>query len=127
MACKNENKTPPGVAYNVFLEEEHGEFPHTYHKAYTRPCMHCAQSSCTDVCPVSATYHREDGIVVVDYNKCIGCKYCIAACPYGARSFDYGHNYIADPENVDLYVEADDQVCGACHSRGTAPDSRGAS
>ena len=100
IACKNENKTPPGVAYNVFIEEEHGEFPHTSSTYFTRPCMHCAESSCTLVCPVSATYHRDDGIVVVDYNKCIGCRYCIAACPYGARSFDYGYNYIADPENA---------------------------
>ncbi|OFY64522.1 MAG: hypothetical protein A3H98_08370 [Bacteroidetes bacterium RIFCSPLOWO2_02_FULL_36_8] len=99
IACKNENKTPPGVAYNMFIEEEHGEFPNTFSNYFTRPCMHCEKSSCSMVCPVSATYHREDGIVVVDYNKCIGCRYCIASCPYGARSFDYGHNYIADPNN----------------------------
>jgi molybdopterin-containing oxidoreductase family iron-sulfur binding subunit len=93
IACKAENHTPPGVAYNVVLEEEMGEYPHLTRRFISRPCMQCANSSCTKVCPTSATYHRADGIVAIDYDKCIGCRYCIAACPYGARSFDYGHNY----------------------------------
>ncbi|MBI4511325.1 MAG: 4Fe-4S dicluster domain-containing protein [Deltaproteobacteria bacterium] len=96
VACKAENHTPPGVAYNVVMEEETGEFPHVTRRFLPRPCMQCANSSCTKVCPTGATYHRPDGIVAVDYDKCIGCRYCIAACPYGARSFDYGHNYAAD-------------------------------
>lgn len=98
-ACKNENKTPPGVAYNVFLEEEEGTFPFVRSVAFMRPCMQCASSSCSQVCPTGATFHRADGIVAVDYEKCIGCRYCIAACPYGARSFDFGHDYIVDPDN----------------------------
>jgi len=92
-ACKNENKTPPGVAYIIFLEEEHGTFPHVWRVAFTRPCMQCTKSSCAKVCPTGATYHRADGIVAVDYEICIGCRYCLAACPYGARCFDYGHEY----------------------------------
>lgn len=93
IACKAENHTPPGVAYNVVMEEEVGEYPNVTRRFLPRPCMQCANSSCTTVCPTGATYHRPDGIVVVDYDRCIGCRYCIAACPYGARSFDYGHNY----------------------------------
>ena len=100
IACKAENHTPPGVAYNVVMEQEMGTYPHTKRIFIPRPCMQCENSSCTTVCPVKATYHREDGIVVVDYDKCIGCKYCIAACPYGARSFDYGHNYSEDLSNL---------------------------
>lgn len=99
IACKAENHTPPGVAYNVVIEKETGIYPYNKKTFLSRPCMQCEKSSCTMVCPVSATYHREDGIVVVDYDKCIGCKYCIAACPYGARSFDYGHNYSEDLSN----------------------------
>ena len=99
VACKAENHTPPGVAYNVVLEEESGTYPYNKKVFIPRPCMQCERSSCTMVCPVSATYHREDGIVVVDYDKCIGCRYCIASCPYGARSFDYGHNYSEDLSN----------------------------
>ncbi|MBI5725084.1 MAG: 4Fe-4S dicluster domain-containing protein [Planctomycetes bacterium] len=98
-ACRLENKTPPGVAYGVFLDEEKGQFPHAYRLSFFRPCMQCEESSCAKVCPTGATSHRKDGIVGVDYEKCIGCRYCIAACPYGARSFDYGHNYIEAANN----------------------------
>lgn len=100
-ACKAENHTPPGVVYNVVMEEESGTFPYVTRQFLARPCMQCAVPSCTAVCPTGATYRRPDGIVVVDYDKCFGCRYCIAACPYGARCFDYGHNYapeLAPPE-----------------------------
>ena len=93
VACKAENHTPPGVAYNVVMEEEVGTYPHVRRTFLSRPCMQCTKSACTLVCPTQATYHRKDGIVVVNYDRCIGCRYCIAACPYMARSFDYGHNY----------------------------------
>lgn|SRR3989338_571905 len=96
IACKLENKTPPGVEYNPVIEEEVGEYPYVKRNWFPKPCFHCAHPPCTDVCPVSATYKRpEDGIVIVDYEKCIGCRYCITACPYGARYFDFGENYPA--------------------------------
>lgn len=96
VACKVENHTPPGVAYCIVMEEEVGTYPSVRRKFTYRPCMQCSNSSCTKVCPVGATYTRDDGIVVIDYDQCIGCRYCIAACPYGARSFDYGHEYHKD-------------------------------
>jgi molybdopterin-containing oxidoreductase family iron-sulfur binding subunit len=96
-ACKAENHTPPGVVYSVVMEEEIGTYPYVRRQFMPRPCMQCQSSSCTRVCPTLATYHRDDGIVAVDYDKCIGCRYCVAACPYGARSFDYGHSYHASP------------------------------
>lgn len=52
-------------------------------------CHQCRQSPCTKVCPVQATWQEKDGLVVVDYNWCIGCRYCMAACPYEARRFNY--------------------------------------
>ena len=52
-------------------------------------CHQCAESPCTKVCPVQATWPEKDGIIVVDYNWCIGCRYCMAACPYDARRFNY--------------------------------------
>jgi Fe-S-cluster-containing dehydrogenase component len=52
-------------------------------------CHQCRQSPCTKVCPVQATWQEKDGVVVVDYNWCIGCRYCMAACPYDARRFNY--------------------------------------
>jgi molybdopterin-containing oxidoreductase family iron-sulfur binding subunit len=93
VACKAENHTPPGVTYNMVMEEEIGKYPDVRRQFLFKPCMQCNNSSCTLVCPTGATYHREDGIVAIDYDKCIGCRYCIAACPYGSRQFDYGENY----------------------------------
>jgi len=54
-----------------------------------RPCMNCAKAPCVDVCPVQASYYRSDGIVMMDYDRCIGCRYCETACPYQARSFNW--------------------------------------
>jgi Fe-S-cluster-containing dehydrogenase component len=58
-------------------------------------CHQCRQSPCTKVCPVQATWQEPDGLVVVDYNWCIGCRYCMAACPYDARRFNYKKPAIA--------------------------------
>lgn len=52
-------------------------------------CNHCANPACTRVCPTAATWKREDGVVMMDWHRCIGCRYCMAACPYGARSFNW--------------------------------------
>jgi molybdopterin-containing oxidoreductase family iron-sulfur binding subunit len=68
---------------------------------FTKPCFHCEHPPCVNVCPVSATFKRErDGIVVIDYDRCIGCRYCITACPYGARTFDFGENYAPVAEHT---------------------------
>jgi molybdopterin-containing oxidoreductase family iron-sulfur binding subunit len=55
--------------------------------------MQCDDPPCVPVCPVKATWKRPDGVVVIDYNVCIGCRYCITACPYQARTFDFGENW----------------------------------
>jgi len=93
ISCIAENRLPPGVVYRPVIQEEVGEYPHVRRRFIPRPCMQCEEPPCTDVCPVDATYKRPDGVVVVDYNICIGCRYCITACPYNARTFDWGEFY----------------------------------
>lgn len=86
-ACQAVNDVPDDMRWNVYLldETESGEIFHM-----TRPCLHCQDAPCVAVCPVQATYVRDDGIVMMDYDVCIGCRYCQVACPYGARSFNWG-------------------------------------
>jgi phenylacetyl-CoA:acceptor oxidoreductase subunit 1 len=55
----------------------------------TRPCLHCEEAPCVKVCPVGATWIRKDGIVAMDYKRCIGCRYCEVACPYDVRRFNW--------------------------------------
>jgi molybdopterin-containing oxidoreductase family iron-sulfur binding subunit len=68
-------------------------------------CMHCEDSPCTAVCPTGATWRESDGIVVIDYDWCIGCRYCMASCPYGARHFNWGEPTVpADELNPDMHL-----------------------
>jgi molybdopterin-containing oxidoreductase family iron-sulfur binding subunit len=93
IACVVENKLPPGVVYRPVVTEEIGKYPNLGIRFTPRPCMHCDQPPCTPVCPVHATWKRADGVVAIDYDKCIGCGYCVTACPYNARTRDYGEFY----------------------------------
>ncbi|NGO38203.1 4Fe-4S dicluster domain-containing protein [Limisphaera ngatamarikiensis] len=72
---------------NVYYDPDRVPQPDKYYMPVQ--CQQCRQSPCTKVCPVQATWQEPDGIVVVDYNWCIGCRYCMAACPYDARRFNY--------------------------------------
>lgn len=86
VSCKSENNVPLG-SYRCWVEyTEKGQFPNVDRSFLPRLCNHCSEPACVSVCPTGATYKRkEDGIVVIDEDMCIGCKYCIQACPYDAR------------------------------------------
>ncbi len=99
IACISENHLPPGVIYDPVTEHEIGQYPHVRREFLPTICNQCQEPPCVDVCPVKATWKRpEDGIVVIDYDKCIGCRYCLTACPYQMRSFDYGEYYNLTPK-----------------------------
>ncbi|MCL6638288.1 MAG: 4Fe-4S dicluster domain-containing protein [Firmicutes bacterium] len=85
-ACKAENGTPPGIFFTKVLEQVAGQYPIVKKKFIPVLCNHCLDAPCVRVCPTGATYKREDGIVLVDYDKCMGCKACIVACPYKNRT-----------------------------------------
>lgn len=88
VACKVEHGTSPGIFWNRVGEVEEGEYPAVRKYFLPRLCMQCENPSCVEVCPSGASYQQEDGLVLIDRNKCVGCKYCIVACPYGARYFN---------------------------------------
>jgi Fe-S-cluster-containing dehydrogenase component len=99
IACVAENKLPPGVVYRQVVEEELGRYPNVSMRFIPRPCLQCDEPPCVPVCPVGATYKRPDGVVAMDYDRCIGCRYCMNACPYNSRYFDFGFsNYDNSPD-----------------------------
>ncbi|MDP2359805.1 MAG: 4Fe-4S dicluster domain-containing protein [bacterium] len=117
VACVAENKLPPGVVYRPVITEEKGAYPNLLMRFFPRPCMQCDKPSCTSVCPVNATWKRKDGVVAVDYDKCIGCRYCLSACPYGARTSDFGHTYTGETPVPQLYEERPSHEYGKAWSR----------
>jgi molybdopterin-containing oxidoreductase family iron-sulfur binding subunit len=75
---------------NVFPGQQSGMEPEAIReKPFILLCNHCTHAPCTRVCPTKATFKRADGITMMDFHRCIGCRYCMAACPYGARSFNF--------------------------------------
>jgi len=85
-ACKHANATAPGIQWRKVLDFEVGEYPDVSRAFLPVGCMHCEDPPCMTVCPTTATKKRDDGIVTIDYDICIGCAYCAVACPYQARS-----------------------------------------
>lgn len=99
LACKAENNVPHGTPYehkrhqdvywHKVIAVSEGEYPSVNTQIIPMPCMHCESPPCVNVCPSKATFKRGDGIVMQNFRRCLGCRYCIVACPYGARNFNF--------------------------------------
>ncbi|TYL38753.1 4Fe-4S ferredoxin [Natronococcus pandeyae] len=90
-ACKQENDTDRGTHWMHVFRYEEDEFGDVTEEYMPRPCQHCSEPSCTYVCPTQARHKRsKDGLVLTDYDTCIGCKYCEVACPYGVNFLGKG-------------------------------------
>ena len=86
-ACKAEHSWPPAFTGCRVLIKEFGSYPAVTRTVMPILCNHCKDAACVEVCPTGATSKRADGLVMVDSDKCMGCRYCMMACPYGSRSF----------------------------------------
>ena len=90
LACKAENDVPEGFARDWITTQVTGSFPNLHMTIQSERCNHCEDAPCVSVCPTGASFIGPGGTVLVDADKCTGCKACIAACPYNARFVDPG-------------------------------------
>lgn len=88
VACQKAHDTPVDREWIRVFKMQDGKETAPYF--LPRPCFHCDKPPCTKVCPVDATFKRQDGIVLIDNERCIGCRFCMAACPYSTRYFNWG-------------------------------------
>ena len=88
IACKMGNFVPPGIFFTRVNDFEIGKYPHVKRHFLPTGCMHCEDAPCVQACPTGASVKREDGIVLVEKDLCVGCRYCMVVCPYGARHFN---------------------------------------
>jgi anaerobic dimethyl sulfoxide reductase subunit B (iron-sulfur subunit) len=109
VACKDRNGLPVGLRWRRVVEVSGGDWvrrekvwtDETFTYFVSLACMHCADPICVEVCPTRAMHAREDGIVLIDADRCMGCRYCEFACPYGAPQFDSAKGVMTK--------------CGYCH------------
>ena len=104
MACKMQNNVPMSLAWNRVVVEDCdfevgavGTYPNLTRSYLPIACQHCENPACLRVCPTGATYKDDKGRVEIDYDKCIGCRMCMAACPYNARVFNW-EDPVRDPD-----------------------------
>ncbi len=133
LACKAENNIPAvgpreaecgrDLAWMEIVTEVEGSYPEVRVRFIPRPCMHCDNPPCIKVCPVHATYKDPDGTVAQIFERCIGCRFCMAACPYTAKFFNWNKYRSVREEkgltNPDVSIRSRGVVekCTFCHHR----------
>ena len=127
IACSRTNHTPSGHFRTHVESSEEGTYPNTRFVLTPYICQHCEKPQCIEVCPTKASYKDENGIVRVDNSRCIGCQYCVMACPYKARHIDvsevgYFPDSIEQPSAYEQFLLKDGgqgyiDKCVFCHDR----------
>ena len=128
-ACRLQNGLPQGIAWNRVLTEgcdvidgAQGVYPNVTRTYIPIACQHCENPACMKVCPTGATYKDEKGRVEIDYEKCIGCRMCMAACPYNARSFNWEEpvravDFVYGDKEVPVREKGVAEKCTMCKER----------
>ena len=133
VACRTENNVPfagpvqtslgRAILWMELIQETEGEYPEVRTRFFPRPCFQCDNPPCVKVCPVAATYKNEEGLVGQIYNRCIGCRYCMNACPYSARYFNWFQakwpKEMQNSLSPDVFLRPRGVVekCSFCHHR----------
>ena len=127
IACKDKHELPVGVTWRRVAEYTGGTWqqdgdtfvPNVFSYFTSISCNHCEDPICVKVCPTTAMHVGEDGIVSIDDDKCVGCRYCEWACPYSAPQFDPSSGHMTKCDMcADYRAEGEDPACvAACPSR----------
>ena len=135
VACQQENNVPfveeqefvrrRAISWMKILREIEGSYPELHARFIPRPCMQCDNPPCTRVCPVHATYLNPEGIVAQVYARCIGCRFCMAGCPYTVKYFNWFDYHSRQPASLRAGANPDVSVrpkgvvekCTFCHHR----------
>jgi anaerobic dimethyl sulfoxide reductase subunit B len=128
IACKDKNDTPLGILWRRVFQYGGGSWVkqddvmvpnNVYSYAISIACMHCEDPICVEVCPTGASIKRDDGVVYIDQDVCIGCRYCEWACPYGARYFNDASGAMTKCDFCrDLLAQGKNPACvDACNMR----------